>query len=798
MVSDTQPQPRGHQHRMPGHQETAEPGHASRVTCLPDSVDSGQGHVSAFRKPAGPHPVSSPKRKYSSLARSRARPEVTGDQSDPDLPTLDRLPIRPELQRPDSVITTSSAVSSEAEASVIEEADTEAEAGLASIPPPAPPSVYTISGLYGSSVPVKTSLGDSLDPGGGGPSNLGPRTHKRSASTMATSIVIRGCQKTHKRSHSHTVGYGQPLQGSGGHGGGHYHRRTGSSGFVIGHRRTVSGASAIVDTLEKITGGHSRLSLNMGSTSEYLQGIQAERRASSRIQDVTAEEDSEDEDAENLEECGLYRCKPACAQPLSNIKLFVLLMSILVILQQALSSGYLNSVITTIEIRYEIPSSVSGVIASMFEIGNVGTVIFVSYLGSSRHIPSIIGTGALLIGLGSIIFSFPHFFTENYSDGAQFAANATDENICKISYAKNSPSILEKLQLGELDELLDPESVNGLSSPPLGPHNHQFSRDDNCIKEGSKSSALPIFIFMMAQLLIGSGGSPLFTLGTAYIDDHVKRDAASVYIGVMYAMVAFGPVLGFLLGAYMLKVYVDAFEIDPATLLMDSGSRHWVGMWWGGFLIIGVLLLLVALPFFAFPKEMKKEKRKVYLDEKYRKQEQVANSKEKSASGSKVVAAGDKAEAEQRQKDENYGKSLADLPRSIWKLITNWIFLVSCLGACCELVIVSGFIVFLPKYLETQFNLSKSEASMLTGGTAIPGACIGIILGGVILKKLQLGPKGAVQLVLICNVLCLGCYGLLFFLGCNNVAMAGATMPYTTSHPGEGFQAWGNIWQKKI
>ena len=60
--------------------------------------------------------------------------------------------------------------------------------------------------------------------------------------------------------------------------------------------------------------------------------------------------------------------------------------------------------------------------------------------------------------------------------------NATDENICKISYHKNSPSILDKLQLGELDELLDPENVNGLSSPPLGPHNHQFSRDDNCIK----------------------------------------------------------------------------------------------------------------------------------------------------------------------------------------------------------------------------------------------------------------------------------------------------------------------------
>ena len=67
-------------------------------------------------------------------------------------------------------------------------------------------------------------------------------------------------------------------------------------------------------------------------------------------------------------------------------------------IQQALTSGYLNSVITTIEKRYEIPSSISGIIASMYEIGNVVTVIFVSYLGSRRHIP-------IWIGMGKIFFS---------------------------------------------------------------------------------------------------------------------------------------------------------------------------------------------------------------------------------------------------------------------------------------------------------------------------------------------------------------------------------------------------------
>lgn len=76
-------------------------------------------------------------------------------------------------------------------------------------------------------------------------------------------------------------------------------------------------------------------------------------------------------------------------------QVFVFLLSFLVTVQQALSSGYINSVITTIEKRFEIPSSLSGLIASSYEIGNVITVIFVSYLGSRRHIPVWIAIGKL-------------------------------------------------------------------------------------------------------------------------------------------------------------------------------------------------------------------------------------------------------------------------------------------------------------------------------------------------------------------------------------------------------------------
>lgn len=101
----------------------------------------------------------------------------------------------------------------------------------------------------------------------------------------------------------------------------------------------------------------------------------------------------DDDDDLRSQDCGILGCRPGGIQKFARIKIFVLLLSMLVMLQQALSSGYINSVITTIEKRFEIPSSYSGLIASSYEIGNVITVIFVSYLGSRRHIPVWIGIG---------------------------------------------------------------------------------------------------------------------------------------------------------------------------------------------------------------------------------------------------------------------------------------------------------------------------------------------------------------------------------------------------------------------
>eukprot|EP00094_Tigriopus_californicus_P000284 TCALIF_00274-PB protein Name:"Similar to SLCO5A1 Solute carrier organic anion transporter family member 5A1 (Homo sapiens)" AED:0.11 eAED:0.11 QI:460/0.90/0.91/1/0.63/0.58/12/137/1099 len=670
-----------------------------------------------------------------------------------------------ELQRPDSVITTSSIVSSDTASQVGDSSDVGH-----------PPSVYAISGLYGpnrgpssssakarhsaeqlttaekprsSTLPQESSLNmhsdlthtqkaktahafptvvhrrQSSNPvsgtnaGGGVPLgvNKWPQAHTSQTipAILPSSVVSR--VSGHRRSSSY--GHHRALTnsvslGAGGPSSSHH------AAARIGHRRT---GSSVIETLQTLTcSGAETDKTREESIAQFLENLKKEQQEKFEKQELHEMQD----ELEDLRECGIPGCHPAFIQGFASIKVFVFLLSILVTLQQALASGYISSVITTIEKRYEIPSSISGIIASMYELGNLGTVIFVSYLGSRRHIPVWIGMGVLVMGIGSITFSLPHFLAGNYMLRSDL--NTSNDNICRVpTHGDGANPLLE--QLPALDKIKS--LTQGLNSPPLGPNSNNFiPREDNCIEQADESAAMPIVIFMIAQMLLGCGGSPLFTLGTTYIDNHVKRDDSSMYIGIMYSMCAFGPVCGFLLGAYLLSHYVDTFSFDLTNLHI--------------------------------------EKVKVYIDEKYHHaMDPSIRPKHRNSESSEDV--------------ESYGKDIKDIPRSMWKLLTNKIYMITCMGACMELIIVSGFIIFLPKYLETQFNLGKSMASMFTGGIAIPGACIGIFFGGYILKRLQLRPKGAVQLVLFFNILCLSCYAMLFFFGCDNVKMAGTTMPYSTN-----------------
>ncbi|KAK0134824.1 Solute carrier organic anion transporter family member 3A1 [Merluccius polli] len=118
------------------------------------------------------------------------------------------------------------------------------------------------------------------------------------------------------------------------------------------------------------------------------------------------------------------------------------------------------------------------------------------------------------------------------------------------------------------------------------------------------------------------------------------------------------------------------------------------------------------------------------------------------------------------------------IPRVTRFLLSNPVFTCVALAACMEIAVVAGFAAFLGKYLEQQFNLTTSSANQLLGMTAIPCACLGIFLGGLLVKKLNLSALGAVRMAMLVNLISTACYVSFLFLGCDTGPVAGVTVAY--------------------
>uniref|UniRef100_A0A8C7GF77 Solute carrier organic anion transporter family member n=1 Tax=Oncorhynchus kisutch TaxID=8019 RepID=A0A8C7GF77_ONCKI len=246
--------------------------------------------------------------------------------------------------------------------------------------------------------------------------------------------------------------------------------------------------------------------------------------------------------------------RPCC----STLKLFIVALSF-AYFSKVLSGTYMKSAITQIERRFDLSSSLIGLIDGSFEMGNLLFLAVVSHFGAKLHRPRLIAVGCFLMAVGSFLTGLPHFFMGRYTfDTELYCAPVC---LCMI------PSV-------------------------------------DCVRDSS--SHMWIYVFL-GNALRGIGETPVTPLGISYIDDFAKAENSAFYIACLQTITLLGPMFGFLLGSLCASLYVDIGYVDLETVTITPKDARWVGAWWLGFLVSSVIMLLSGIPFWFLPRSLPKQ-----------------------------------------------------------------------------------------------------------------------------------------------------------------------------------------------
>ncbi|XP_030815476.1 solute carrier organic anion transporter family member 1C1-like isoform X2 [Camarhynchus parvulus] len=374
-----------------------------------------------------------------------------------------------------------------------------------------------------------------------------------------------------------------------------------------------------------------------------------------------------------------------------GIKIFLGALSF-VYFAKALSGSYLKSTITQIERRFDIPSSLVGVIDGSFEIGNLLIIILVSYFGAKLHRPRIIGAGCLIMSAGTFLIAMPQFFMGRYR--------------------------YERF----------PSTIN--STVSLSP----------CLQDKSQT--------------------PLSAL---------EKSQAKINAGCVQTVAIIGPIFGFLLGSLCAKLYVDIGFVDLDSITISPKDVQWVGAWWLGYLIAGLISILAGIPFWFLPRHLPRpEGRK---------------DSSTSSEHSKFITEDNKDQGTSSWQQAKLAEMAKDFLPSLKNLFGNPVYILYLCASIIQFNALIGMVTYKPKYIEQQYGQTSSKTNFVIGLINIPAVAFGIFSGGLIMKRFGVGVVGAAKLSLGSSFFGYLLLLSLFAMGCGNSEVAGLTVSYHGAKP---------------
>ncbi|CAF89837.1 unnamed protein product, partial [Tetraodon nigroviridis] len=447
--------------------------------------------------------------------------------------------------------------------------------------------------------------------------------------------------------------------------------------------------------------------------------------------------------------------------------MFILVLSF-ACFSRSLTATHMKSSITQIERHFDISTAHVGLIDGSFEMGTLasaspsifssarpgqnlwilcptGNLLFlavISHFGAQLHRPRVISGGCFIMALGALLTGLTHFFMGRYEYGT-LSQGFQNDSLNNAACVKKDVSQMDVEQSVKNASKYPEKQIEMMAAVCL----HQA-----CVRE--PGSYMWVYVFL-GNALRGIGETPIIPLGFSYIDDFAEVDESPFFIACLQTIILIGHIFGFLVGSFCAKLYVDIGYVDMESVSITPKDARWVGAWWIGFLISSGLMFISAIPFWFLPRSPRKPE------------------------GDKSRC-GDKDGAAAAVSDDNL--KLADIAKkfvpSLKRLLGTLVYCLFLCGSILRFNAIIGQITYTPKYMEQQFGLPTTRANFLVGVLNLPAVALGILLGGLVMKRYKLSMVSGAQLYLATSFTAYLLSLLYFSTKCDNVPVAGLTVTY--------------------
>lgn len=379
-----------------------------------------------------------------------------------------------------------------------------------------------------------------------------------------------------------------------------------------------------------------------------------------------------------------------------------------------IGTSFSRAAFTSLERYYGISTGELSRFLTVSQLMSILSPIAVNIM-SSWHIPRIIHVSFWIKLVGFSVLIAPFFIGPKYSPDIDLSngSNITDETINGFCYVSRTLQSLEK------------------------------GVDDNVVSELSSYK----YFIPLAYLIIGIGGMVLWPLSLAFIDTNAKPGESGILIAVNFTIIMIGPLIGYGMGGFFLKIWVNIFWGECAPDIIDPRSSQWVGAWWMGYLIPMVAVFFLNIPMAFFPRDLPKDDH-----------DDITEKVALNLVNKEVFDSIEELKPSQGM--------LSKMGSDTKQLLKNPLYLAMIVTSITNAWAIAAKATFGQKYVEMQFGLTPADASRLKQATVLAFA-MGFLIGGVVMKIFKFKAHGLVKYNLVGHLAYMILFLLLAFLpGC--------------------------------